>query len=85
MRLPNPDYAIIDDQKLAGYCLNPEHTDGQHKAVVFQSALGIGVDEIKELSLFCHSPVFPIINIFYKGGILGNTAFAHLILAISLL
>ena len=47
MRLPNPDYAIIDDQKLAGYCLNPEHTDGQRKAVVFQSALGIGVDEIK--------------------------------------
>ena len=49
MRLPNPDYAIIDAQKLAGYCLNPEHTDGQHKAIVFQSALGIGVDEIKEL------------------------------------
>jgi len=49
MRLPNPDYAIIDDQKLAGYCLNPEHTDGQHKAIVFQSALGIGIDEIEEL------------------------------------
>jgi hypothetical protein len=38
-----------------------------------------------DIALFCHSPVFPIINIFYKGGILGNTAFAHLILAISLL
>ncbi len=37
------------------------------------------------VSLFCHSPVFPIINIFYKGGTLGNTAFAHLILAIALL
>jgi hypothetical protein len=36
------------------------------------------------IALFCHSPVFPIINIFYKVGILGNTAFAHLILAISL-
>ncbi len=41
--------------------------------------------QIEMISLFCHSPVFPIINIFYKGGILGNTAFAHLILAISLL
>jgi hypothetical protein len=45
---------------------------------------GLGV-RFFDVSLFCHSPVFPIINIFYKGGILGNTAFAHLILAISLL
>jgi hypothetical protein len=49
MKLPNPDRAIIDDQKLIGYCLNPDHADGQHKAYVFQSALKIGLDEMEEL------------------------------------
>jgi hypothetical protein len=29
MKLPNPDRAIIDEQKLTGYCLNPNHADGQ--------------------------------------------------------
>lgn len=49
MRLPNPDRAVIDDQKLTGYCLNPDHVDGQHKAYVFQSALGIGLENAEEL------------------------------------
>jgi hypothetical protein len=41
MRLPNPQRAIVDIEKLAGYCLNPQHEDGKHKARVFASALGI--------------------------------------------
>lgn len=49
MKLPNPDQAIIPPQKLMDYCLNPEHSEGQHKAIVFQSALGIGIDEAQEL------------------------------------
>lgn len=49
MRLPTPDLGVIDMQKLAGYCLNPEHSDGQHKAYVFQSALGIGLEHAEEL------------------------------------
>lgn len=49
MKLPNSDRAIIDDQKLTGYCLNPNHADGQHKANVFQSALGISLDDVEEL------------------------------------
>lgn len=49
MKLPNPEQAAIDMQKLIGYCLNPEHSDGQHKAYVFRSALGIGVEEVEEL------------------------------------
>ncbi|MBW4647255.1 MAG: hypothetical protein KME06_00935 [Kastovskya adunca ATA6-11-RM4] len=49
MRLPNPEQAIIDEEKLSGYCLNPRHSDGQHKARVFQSALGIGIDDADEL------------------------------------
>lgn len=49
MRLPNPDQAVIEDQKLSGYCLNPNHADGKHKAYVFQSVLGIGLAEMEEL------------------------------------
>lgn len=51
MKLPNPERAIIDRQKLLTYCLNPEHPDGQHKARVFKSALGISLDEVEELQL----------------------------------
>lgn len=49
MKLPNPERAVIDRQKLSTYCLNPEHPDGRHKARVFKSALGIGLDEVEEL------------------------------------
>jgi hypothetical protein len=49
MRLPNPAQAIVETQKLVGYCLNPEHSDGQHKAIIFRSALGIGLAEAEEL------------------------------------
>ena len=49
MKLPNPEQAIVDSQKLSGYCLNPNHAEGQHKAYVFQSVLGIGLAEEDEL------------------------------------
>ena len=49
MKLPNCDQAIIDDEKLAGYCLNPNHTDGQDKPRVFKSALGLTIDDAHEL------------------------------------
>lgn len=49
MKLPNPERAIIDEEKLSGYCLNPRHSDGQHKARVFQSALGMGIESAAEL------------------------------------
>ncbi len=40
MKLPNADRAFVDVRKLRDYCLNHEHPRGQHKARVFQSALG---------------------------------------------
>jgi len=49
MKLPNSDKAIIEDEKLVGYCLNPNHTDGQNKARVFKSALGLTIDDANEL------------------------------------
>ena len=49
MKLPNPEQALIPFEKLEGYSLNPNHAEGRHKAVVFQSALDIGVAEADEL------------------------------------
>jgi hypothetical protein len=50
MKLPNPDNAIIDMRELLTYCLDTEHSEGQHKARVFRSALGLtqaGADELR--------------------------------------
>ncbi|MCT7957499.1 DUF6883 domain-containing protein [Laspinema palackyanum] len=51
MKLPNPDQALIPFEKLEGYSLNPNHSEGGHKARVFQSALGIGLEESEELRI----------------------------------
>jgi hypothetical protein len=44
MKLPNGEQAEISTQKLIGYCLNPEHPSGKHKARVFGSILGITLE-----------------------------------------
>jgi hypothetical protein len=49
MKLPNGEGAFIDSQKLVGYSLDPNHTEGKHKARVFQSALELGLDDVEEL------------------------------------
>ena len=49
MKLPNPDRAIIPSEKLEGYALNLQHSEGRHKALVFRAALGIGIAEADEL------------------------------------
>jgi hypothetical protein len=52
MKLPNGEQAEISVQKLIGYCLNPEHPSGKHKARVFASILGITLenpDVLREL------------------------------------
>lgn len=49
MKLPNGDRAEIPMQKLIGYCLNPEHPSGKHKARVFESALGITAEDVDVL------------------------------------
>jgi hypothetical protein len=49
MKLPNGDNAIIPTEKLIGYCLNPEHSSGKHKARVFASVLGITADNADDL------------------------------------
>lgn len=40
MKLINGDQALLGD-KLERYCLNPEHSKGKHKALLFEKRLGI--------------------------------------------
>jgi len=49
MKLCNSENAVIDNRKLAGYCLNPNHSDGKHKARVFKSVLNLNLDNIELL------------------------------------
>ncbi len=48
MKLPGGNAAIVDRQKLTGYCLNPEHPRGKHKARVF-AMLGLTAENADEL------------------------------------
>jgi hypothetical protein len=42
MKLPNGFRAQVDvKRKVLGYCLNPSHRTGRHKARIFDSVLGI--------------------------------------------
>jgi hypothetical protein len=47
--LPRASEALISEEKLRGYVLNPEHSDGQHKARVFYSTLGLGQEDWRDL------------------------------------
>ncbi|MBL1203140.1 MAG: hypothetical protein FWK04_29735 [Nostoc sp. GBBB01] len=49
MKLPNPERAIVEIDKIAGYCLNSEHPEGKHKARVFKSALDLELNNAEEL------------------------------------
>ena len=49
MKMPGGNAAIVDRQKLAGYCLNPEHSRGKHKARVFATALGFTAENADDL------------------------------------
>lgn len=49
MKLPNPERAIVGIDKIAGYCLNPEHPEGKYKARVFKSALDLELNDAEEL------------------------------------
>ncbi|WP_414563769.1 MULTISPECIES: DUF6883 domain-containing protein [unclassified Anabaena] len=49
MKLPHPQCAIVETEKIAGYCLNPGHPEGKHKARVFKSALDLDLNNLEEL------------------------------------
>jgi hypothetical protein len=39
--LPNYQKAVIPDEKIFDYCLNPNHERGRHKAKVFKKVFGL--------------------------------------------
>jgi len=49
MKLPNGDRANIDRRKVTDYCLSPDHEDGPYRAHVFQSGLGLTLDNADAL------------------------------------
>lgn len=49
MKLPNPDRAIVELDKLRRYCLSRTHPRGRHKARVFATALGITEEHVELL------------------------------------
>lgn len=50
MKLPNPDRAVISQEKVEGYLLSPVHSVGRHKAVFF-NALGYLASEWRALAV----------------------------------
>jgi hypothetical protein len=49
MKLPNPERAVVDIEKLRDYCLSLEHPVGRHKALVFAAALGFTAESAETL------------------------------------
>ena len=47
--LPNAYRAYVDPRKLRDYCLDRQHLRGRHKAVVFESVLGITCESTDSL------------------------------------
>jgi len=41
MKLPNGEQAIIDEEKILNYLLDPLHREGRHHAELFRRLLGI--------------------------------------------
>lgn len=54
MKLPNFASAVVDVEKLRGYCLSAQHPEGRHKARVFLAVLGMSAsdaDNLREILL----------------------------------
>lgn len=49
MKLPDFEHAVVEVAKLRDYSLNLLHDVGKHKALVFQAALGITIDDAEWL------------------------------------
>lgn len=51
MKVPYAENAVVDIRKLRDYCLNLNHSDGKHKARLFQSYLGLTSENAEQLRL----------------------------------
>ncbi len=51
MLIPNAENAIVDIRKLRDYCLNPEHDEGKHKALLFSRVFGMTAEDLHQIIL----------------------------------
>jgi hypothetical protein len=49
VKLPNPQNAVVDVNKLRDYCLSLKHPRGRHKARVFVGSLGLTIRDAEVL------------------------------------
>lgn len=49
MLIPNAEKAVVDIRKLRDYCLNLEHDEGKHKALLFSTIFGITAKDAEDL------------------------------------
>ena len=49
MPIPHAERAVVDLRKLRDYCLNPMHDEGQYKARLFATALGMTAEDAEDL------------------------------------
>ena len=49
MLIPNAENAIVDICKLRDYCLNFEHDEGKHKALLFSRVFGMTAEDAEDL------------------------------------
>ncbi|MFQ3659764.1 MAG: DUF6883 domain-containing protein [Anaerolineae bacterium] len=49
MMIPGAEGAVVPLEKLVDYVLNKDHIHGRHKALVFESALGITIEDAEWL------------------------------------
>lgn len=49
MRLPSGNQVVINKDKLYKYCLDAEHDEGRHKALLFRELLGITAENAELL------------------------------------
>ncbi len=52
--MPNAGRAVVEIEKLRGYCLSAEHPRGRHKARVFAAVLGLSVGDAEALQQALH-------------------------------
>lgn len=49
MLIPNAKNAVVDIRKLRDYCLNSEHDEGKHKALLFSRIFGMTAEDAEDL------------------------------------
>lgn len=49
MLIPNAENATVDIRKLRDYCLNLEHEEGKHKALLFSTVFGMTAKDAENL------------------------------------